>query len=256
MDNLVQQLREFSDTPELDIRYFLEENPSDEQLKSWIKRRQKGEPVAKIIGHRGFWKREFFVSDDTLDPRPDSETMIDFILKKYPDKKQSLRFLDIGTGTGCLLLTLLDEYPFATGVGLDISEKALTIARQNASDNKRVEFHQGDFFMPKTFENLGTFDIVLSNPPYIPTAEIDLLDADVKNYDPILALDGGKDGLDAYRALAENLSGCLEEEGRIFFEIGEGQENDVRSLMENRGFSFAGQAKDLSGIIRILSFSK
>ena len=157
MDNLASPLKGFSDTPELDMRYFLDENPSDEQLKGWIERRKKGEPVAKIIGHKGFWKREFFVSKETLDPRPDSETMIDFILKKYPDKKQSLRFLDVGTGTGCLLLSLLDEYPFATGVGLDISEKALTVARQNASDNERVKFHQGDFFKPKTFKRRNRY---------------------------------------------------------------------------------------------------
>lgn len=256
MDNIVQQLKGFSDTPELDIRYFLEENPSDEQLQSWIERRKKGEPVAKIVGHKGFWKREFFVSCDTLDPRPDSETMIDFVLKSYSDRQQPLRFLDLGTGTGCLLLTLLDEYPLAEGVGMDISEKALQIARKNATDNKRVRFVQGDFSCPDVFKDLGQFNVILSNPPYIPTDEIACLDDDVKKYDPFLALDGGKDGLDAYRALSENLSLCLAEGGQIFFEIGKGQESDVRSIMDKKGFSFCGQCKDLSGVIRILGFSK
>lgn len=256
MDNLSRQLEGFSDTPELDIRYFLAENPSEVQLQSWIERRKKGEPVAKIIGHKGFWKREFFVSGDTLDPRPDSETMIDFVLKSYPNKQQSLRFLDLGTGTGCLLLSLLDEYPLTEGVGEDVSEKALKIAQKNAADNKKVRFVHGDFLRPSAFENLGLFDVILSNPPYIPTDEIKQLDDDVKNYDPLLALDGGKDGLDAYRALAENLSVCLKKGGRIFFEIGKGQENDVCSIMKEKGFVFCGQAKDLSGVIRILSFSK
>ena len=254
MDKLARQLKDFSDTPELDIRYFLEENPSDIQLQSWIERRKKGEPVAKIIGHKGFWKREFFVSGDTLDPRPDSETMINFILTNYSDEQRPLRFLDLGTGTGCLLLSLLDEYPLAEGVGMDISEKALKIARKNAAGCKRVRFVKGDFSCPDAFKDLGQFDVILSNPPYIPTDEIARLDVDVKNYDPLLALDGGKDGLDAYRVLAKNLSVCLKKGGRIFFEIGQGQRDDVWAIMKEEGFSFCGQACDLSGIIRILGF--
>ncbi len=231
----------------LDKRLLEKAAISDDELQLFIKRRLAGEPVAKIIGKKGFWKDEFIVSKDVLDPRPDSETLIEAVLSKFPNKTEPLRILDLGTGSGCLLLSLLGEYKNATGIGLDISEKALEIARQNAH-TCRVTFVQRD--MRKDLSDLGRFDIMVSNPPYIPTVEIQTLDKDVKEYDPLLALDGGADGLDFYRALAkQHLAPTL------FIEIGKDQENQIIPLFEQQGWKFVQSWKDLGGITRVLYFT-
>ena len=221
---------------------------SDEQLNSFISRRLAGEPVAKIISKKGFWKDEFIVSKDVLDPRPDSETLIEAVLEKFPDKTKALRILDLGTGSGCLLISLLGEYKNATGIGIDISEKALAIANKNKG-NKKAEFMQRD--MRQDLSDLGQFDIMIANPPYIPTAEIQTLEQDVKDYDPLLALDGGTDGLDFYHALTkQHLAPTL------FIEIGKDQEPQIIPLFEAAGWHFVQSWKDLSGITRILYFQK
>ena len=231
-----------------DKKLLREAAVSDEQLNSFISRRLAGEPVAKIIGKRGFWKNDFIVSKDVLDPRPDSETLIEAVLEKFPDKNQTLRLLDLGTGSGCLLLSLLGEYKNATGLGIDISEKALDIAKQNTHTD-RATFIQRD--MRQDLSDLGNFDIMISNPPYIPTTEIQTLERDVKDYDPMLALDGGADGLDFYRALAkQHLAPAL------FIEIGKGQENQIIPIFAQEGWHFAQSWKDLGGITRILYFQK
>lgn len=219
---------------------------SDEQLNSFISRRLAGEPAAKIIGKKGFWKDDFTVSKDVLDPRPDSETLIEAVLGKFPDRSAPLHILDLGTGSGCLLLSLLGEYKNAIGIGIDISQKALAIAEQNKG-NKKAEFIRRD--MRQDLTNLGQFDIMISNPPYIPTAEIQTLERDVKDYDPLLALDGGTDGLDFYRALAkQHLAPYL------FIEIGKDQGTQIIPLFEQQDWHFAQSWKDLGGIIRILEF--
>jgi len=230
-----------------DKKLLQEASSSDEELNSFIQRRLAGEPVAKIIGEKGFWKDEFIVSKDVLDPRPDSETLIEAVLKKFPDKEVNLRILDLGTGCGCLLLSLLGEYKNATGVGLDISEKALDIAQQN-SHTDRATFIQRD--MRQDLSDLGTFDIMISNPPYIPTAEIQTLEREVKDYDPLLALDGGPDGLNFYRTLAtQHLA------QNLFIEIGKDQETQIISLFEAGGWHFIQSWKDFGGIVRILQFT-
>ena len=229
-----------------DKRLLEESSSSDEQLNSFLKRRLAGEPVAKIIGKKGFWKEEFIVSKDVLDPRPDSETLIEAVLAKFPDQTKSLSILDLGTGSGCLLLSLLGEYPKARGIGIDISEKALTIANQNKGD-KKAEFIQRD--MRQNLSDLGHFDIMISNPPYIPTEEIQTLEKDVKEYDPLLALDGGTDGLDFYRALAKQHLAL-----HLFIEIGKDQEKQIIPLFENNGWHFVQSWKDLGGITRVLYF--
>ncbi len=229
-----------------DKKLLQEASSSDEQLNSFIQRRLAGEPVAKIIGKKGFWKDDFIVSKDVLDPRPDSETLIEAVLEKFPNKNKALRILDLGTGSGCLLLSLLDEYPHATGVGIDISEKALDIAKQNTHTD-RATFMQKD--MRQNLSDLGCFDMMISNPPYISTAEIQTLEKDVKEYDPLLALDGGMDGLDFYRALAKQHLAT-----HLFIEIGKDQENHVIPIFESEGWHFSESWKDLGGITRILYF--
>lgn len=257
---IIQALKGASDTPELDVRFFLEDcpSPSEKEIKDFIMRRQSGEPVAKILGHCGFWNLDFLVSKDTLDPRPDSETLIEAVLENYPNHQDKIHFLDIGTGSGCLLLTLLSQYPYAVGIGIDKSEAALKIAKQNAIRLalKTASFKQSDFMKKNWINCLEKFDVIVSNPPYIPTKEISCLDKPVQCFDPLTALDGGIDGLDAYRALAKTIGFILKPEGKIFFEIGKGQENAVCEIMATREFKYIKSYRDLGKITRILMFQK
>lgn len=247
-------LKGISDNPMYEARLFCESD-SGVSLDDFIARRSKAEPASKILGKRGFWKGEFKTSVDVLDPRPDSETLIETVLKYVPDKSAPLRILDIGTGSGCLLFSVLDEYKNATGVGVDKSEKALSVAAQNKK-NRMTELRQTDFMQADWTDGLGQFDVIISNPPYIKSADIEGLDVAVKKYDPLLALDGGTDGLDAYRALADGLGQLCRPGTKIFFEIGQGQETDVREIMAQHGFEFLSEHKDLGGIIRVVVFEK
>ena len=248
-DELKKRLS-FSDSAGAEARWILSENLSDSDIYKIIDRRKKGEPLSKILGHRGFWRGDFIVDENVLDPRADSETLIQAVLEKFPDKNQSLRILDLGTGSGCLLISLLMEYPNATGIGVDVSEKALAIARKNAIKNAvMAEFILSD--MIKLPVDLGDFDLVISNPPYIPTKDIELLDKNVRDYDPVLALDGGEDGLDFYRIIAD-----IAPAPAVFVEIGIGQAQDVQQIFESKNWQLWGTKKDFGGIIRVLIFKK
>ncbi len=258
IEQIAQALKSCSETPFLDARIFCsyyQEKLTEAQIQDFIKRRQQGEPVSKIIGCKGFWKRDFVVSSDVLDPRPDSETLIEAVLRFFPDKTKSYRILDIGTGSGCLLLSLLDEYANAKGIGIDISCEALAIAQQNNVAG-RAEFCRADFRDKSFYGNMGRFDIIISNPPYIPTKDIQELDKSVRCYDPLLALDGGVDGLSAYRRLSTQLAELMKQGAFVFFEIGQGQENAVIKIMQIQGFICQEKIKDLGGIIRVLVFEK
>jgi release factor glutamine methyltransferase len=174
----------------------------ENSFKALIERRLQKEPLSKIKEHREFWSLPFRVTRDTLDPRPDSETLIEAVVACVPDKTHPLRILDLGTGTGCLLLSLLHEYPHSTGVGVDLSERAILIAQENAS---RLNLEERSAFMVGSWGEaiVGTFDVIISNPPYIGSSEP--LPPEVALYDPQLALDGGEDGLSCYRALSEQI---------------------------------------------------
>ena len=250
---IVEQLKEVSDTPLLDARLLMAHAKGN--LEELVARRMKHEPISKIIGVRGFWKSEFITSTDVLDPRPDTETMIDAVRQIYPAQSQKLRILDIGIGSGCILYSLLDEYPNAEGVGVDKSEDALKIARLNQGKRNAVLF-QKDFFQPDWTEGLGKFDIVVSNPPYIPTGDIQSLAPDVRDYDPMIALDGGQDGLNAYRALAQYIPDILATGGGLFLEVGKGQAKDVISLFEKGKIKHTKIYHDYGGVERIISFKK
>ncbi|MGN1091777.1 MAG: peptide chain release factor N(5)-glutamine methyltransferase [Alphaproteobacteria bacterium] len=249
----------FTDTPDLDYKWLSEAAKGDGNLlDTFIKRRQAKEPVAKIIGLKGFWTLDLMVSNQTLDPRPDSETIISAVLKNYPDKNAALRILDLGTGSGCLLLALLDEYKNATGIGMDASMSALQIAQKNVDKYAptRAKLICRNWDMNDWWKDLGGFDIVVCNPPYIPTEDIQKLDKDVKDFDPIQALDGGQDGLDEYRSLSTTILEVLKQNGTIFFEIGQGQENDVIRIMQTQKMRLIETYKDFGGILRVLSFSR
>jgi len=224
-----------------------------EQLRfaEMLDRRAGLEPVSRILGRREFFGRPFAVGPSVLDPRADSETLIEasLALDGRPE-----RILDLGTGSGCLLLTLLAEIPGATGVGVDLAESTLDVARLNAGIlglATRVAFIQSNWF---DFVE-GRFDLIVSNPPYIPTREIALLMPDVRDHDPHVALDGGVDGLDDYRAILAEASGFLAPDGRLLVEIGDGQGDDVETLARACGFIPESRRKDLGGRERVLVFT-
>ncbi|WP_373503566.1 peptide chain release factor N(5)-glutamine methyltransferase [Aestuariivirga sp.] len=221
-----------------------------ERFRHMIERREAREPVSRILGEREFYGRVFEVTPDVLDPRPDTETLVDAALKQMP---ANARILDLGTGTGSIILTLLAERSDAAGTAADISPAALGVARMNAARLKlenRVTFRQASWFEGVA----GQFDLIVSNPPYIPAAHIAGLAPDVRNFDPHLALVGGTDGLNPYRAIAEGARDHLAAGGHVLVEIGVGQADDVTAIFRNQGFQLAQSHQDLGGHIRCLDF--
>ena len=227
------------------------------QLEVLRQRRQTGEPISRMRGWREFWSMRFDVSAATLDPRPDSETVIAAATRWAHSHRPEARILDLGTGTGCLLLACLAELPQATGIGIDINTEAVTVATANAERHGiggRARFCQGDFATDLT--ERGQFDLILSNPPYIPSADIKALDAEVRHFDPLAALDGGLDGLDCWRILCPQIAILLADEGAAFVEIGAGQGKAVGKLGVDSKLHLAGSFADLSGHERCLQFQK
>ncbi len=215
-----------------------------------ISRRAAHEPVSKIIGLRAFYGLDFRVTPDVLDPRPDSETLVDAVLE-YADTTTSIRILDMGTGSGCLLLTLLHSLPNATGMGVDISPAALKVAQENA--NRLHLSEKTRFVCSNWLEKVDeTFDLVVCNPPYIGKNEAPTLSGDVLLWDPKLALFADEDGLAAYRAIASTLRRALSETGTAFFEIGLGQEKAVKRLFSEAGFENMTFRRDIAGISRCM----
>jgi release factor glutamine methyltransferase len=225
------------------------------RFKELAARRARREPMAHILGRREFWSLSFEVSADTLDPRPDSETLVEAVLEQVADRSAPLRLLDFGAGTGCLLLALLLELPSATGLGVDVSPTALAVARRNADAlglGARAAFRQGDWD-----EGIApAFDIVLSNPPYIPSGEIDALQPEVAAFEPRLALDGGTDGLAAYRRLLPAAERLLTAGGLAAFEVGSGQADSVAAIGRNAGLRHIATATDLATVQRCVLFRK
>jgi release factor glutamine methyltransferase len=218
-----------------------------------LERRCLRQPLSQLLGRREFWGLSFRVTTDTLDPRPDSEAVVEAALVGVGDRAVPLDILDLGTGTGCLLLALLHELPRATGVGIDRSEPALAVARANAADLRladRASFRQGHWGAGLT----GGFDLVVANPPYVPGAEIDQLMPEVSRHEPRLALDGGPDGLAAYRAIAGQISGLLRPQARLVVEIGAGQRDSVAAVFAAGGLVCTAMHRDLSKRPRALVF--
>lgn len=218
-------------------------------------RRLRREPVARIQGAKEFWSLPLAVTPDVLVPRPDTETVVEAALDfaaRGGLRMEKLRILDIGTGTGALLLALLSELPNAVGLGTDISAPAAEVARANAERNKlggRCKFVVCDIAAGVQ----GKFDLIVSNPPYVARGDIAMLAPEVRNYDPAIALDGGNDGLTAYRAIAAEAPRLLAEGARLIVELGIGQEPAVAALFTNAGLRVTGVRKDLAGIARALS---
>jgi len=222
-------------------------------LRKALARRLKHEPVSRIIGMRSFWNENFKITPDVLDPRPDSETLIEAVLHWVPEGKQKKqRIFDLGTGTGCLLLSLLGEWPTSVGIGVDISLGALRCAAANSRRlklQKRSGFVHSDWnaFRPNTLA-----DIVISNPPYIAVRDRQTLAPEVLHYDPPEALFAGHDGLDAYRSLAENMPYFLKPVGLAFYEIGHDQAEAVKDILCAHGQTVLETRQDLAGRDRVV----
>ena len=218
-----------------------------------VDRRRAREPLSRIRGSREFWSLEFALNEATLDPRPDSETLVAVALELAPDGAP-VRVLDLGTGSGCLLIAFLSERRQAEGVGIDLDETAVQLAARNAERNgvaARARFAIGDWRRPETLP-AGPFDLVLVNPPYIPNAAIAGLEPEVASHEPRAALDGGADGLDAYRSLATLLGGLLAPEGHAVVELGQGQAGSVAAILARAGLEIGPIRVDLGGIERCL----
>lgn len=218
-------------------------------------RRMKREPVSRILGRKEFWSLTLDVTPDVLVPRPDTETVVEAALDHVARndlRLKELRILDIGTGTGALMLALLKELPNARGVATDVSAAALDVARGNA---ERLRLASRSAFVVCNMADgvQGRFDIIVSNPPYIARGAIATLDPEVRDYDPRLALDGGTDGLDAYRAIAVTAPGHLARGGRLIVELGLGQADPVMSLFAASGMAILSIRADLAGIPRALT---
>jgi release factor glutamine methyltransferase len=258
------------DTPQLDARLLLQsatglsredmilapsrlvEPQAVERFLSFIERRERREPVSRILGEREFYGRCFQVTPDVLDPRPDTETLIAAALAFMPE---AARVLDLGTGSGAIAITLLAERPDAAGIATDVSPAALGVARANAERNgvlSRLTFLEGSWFSPVT----GCFDIIVSNPPYIPERDVAGLSPDVRNFDPRLSLVGGADGLDPYRVIASGAGAHLTAAGHVLVEIGAGQADDVEAIFAVQGLRAAGRDRDLGGHARCLTFRR
>lgn len=223
-----------------------------QRFRELVARRAGREPVSRILGEREFHGRSFEVTSAVLDPRPDTETLIDAALARRPEPK---RLLDLGTGSGAIIVTLLAEWPQATGIATDLSAAALEVAERNAGRHKvngRVGFVHGNWFEGVD----GHFDLILSNPPYIPLGEIAGLAADVRDFDPRRALDGGPDGLEAFRRIAAGAGGHLAPAGAVLVEIGAGQSAAVEAIFAASGLTCQSRARDLGGHIRCLTFYK
>jgi release factor glutamine methyltransferase len=214
-----------------------------------LRRMVAGEPLSRIFERREFWGLEFRLSADTLDPRPETETVIEAVLRREPDRSAPRRLLDLGTGTGCLLLALLAELPAASGVGVDIAEGAVRTAARNAvylGLADRARFFVGDWATAVS----GKFDAILANPPYIASEALALLPREVACYDPWRALDGGGDGLRSYREIAEAAPRLLSPDGILAIEIGAGQADTVAAIVRDNSLFVDGIEKDLADIAR------
>lgn len=223
------------------------------RLAGLAERRERRQPIAQIIGEREFWSLPFRVTADTLTPRPETETLVEAVLAAISDRAAPLRLLDLGTGTGCLLLSLLSELPNARGVGVDCSAAALAVARGNADKlglAPRAEFVSGDWGRGLD----GLFDVIVSNPPYIPENDIAELEPEVAVHEPRGALAGGGDGLDCYRRMAADVVRLLAPRGMAAVEIGVGQAEAVCAIFTRAGVNGTAVRRDLSSVERCVIF--
>ncbi|RCK21867.1 modification methylase HemK [Thalassospira profundimaris] len=228
-------------------------------FRDMIARRSGHEPVGRILGERDFWRHTFKLAPETLEPRPDSETLVEWAID-FVEDNDAPRIVDFGTGTGCLLLSTIGDLPGSSGIGLDISEGAVACARENARAldlDGQVEFRVSDWDSAlDDRERADGFDLVISNPPYITRDEMETLSPEVQKFDPRIALTDEGDGLAAYRVLSQVAFDLAKPGGFVIFEIGRGQEKDVGQLLVEAGFVGVEYREDLGGIVRCVAAKK
>tara|TARA_B100000886_G_scaffold340135_1_gene308075 strand:+ start:1806 stop:2642 length:837 start_codon:yes stop_codon:yes gene_type:complete len=258
------------ETPELDARIILKEvlslddkdlilkeslDISDDTIKKINAielRRLNGEPISKIFKKRDFYKSTFVISNDVLDPRPETELIVE-IANNYINKSKVKNILDLGTGTGCILLSILKENKMINGLGIDLSKEAISIAKRNS---KKLHLEtQSNFLVSNWMSSVNyKYDLVVSNPPYITSGDINKLSKSVKIYDPILSLDGGDDGLNSYRLIASDLKRIISKNALIIIEIGCNQSLQVIEIFKKNDFKFIKKYNDINGLDRVLTF--
>ena len=263
-----------SGTPDLDARLLLAEAmgaasaelhsgsgrpvdaEADQRFQRFVQRREAGEPVHRIIGRRAFYEHEFLLSPETLEPRPDTELLVEAaraVMAAAVAERGVCRFVDVGTGTGAIAVSLLALFPAAEAIATDISEGALATARANAAAagvDARLQTLCTDYLAGIA----GPLDLVVSNPPYVRHRDIAGLSREVREHDPVAALDGGPDGLDAYRAIARQAGSVIAAKGSVLVEIGAGQDQDVEEIFAQSDLRLVTRLKDLGGIVRVLGF--
>ena len=221
------------------------------QYKELIQRRKKSEPIAYIINKKEFWKDTFFIDSSVLIPRPDSEIIIETAIKYFPDTNQNLKMLDLGTGSGCLIISLLREYKNSQGIGIDFDEKALKVAKQNKSNllnENRLKFCHADF---SEFNTIN-YDLIVCNPPYVSTSSKDNMLRDVQDFEPEIALFAKENGLRCFKMVLDNLIKYENKKQLIIFEIGYNQLKPIQKLLKNTGFKLISVEKDISDIPRCI----
>jgi release factor glutamine methyltransferase len=226
--------------------------PTLARLAPMAGRRAAREPLSRIFSKREFWGLSLAISPDVLDPRPDTETLVEAVVRELACERHApLRILDLGAGSGAILCALLKEFGHATGVGVDLSAPAAAQARANLAAfglARRADVVVGSWARAVR----GPFDVVVANPPYIASGDIAGLECEVRDHDPALALDGGRDGLDAYRALGRQIGPLLAEDGRFFLEVGAGQAQDVMAILGQNGLTGLATYADLAGFARVV----
>ena len=223
-------------------------------FKSLIERRKNGEPIAYLINKKEFWKDEFFVNKDVLIPRPDTELIIEQVLKAY-SKDEQLQVLDIGTGSGCILLSILKERPNFYGTGIDISKKSINVSKFNA---KQLNLMNRVKFFNSSVDNfkIGKYDLIVSNPPYIESLNLKYLEKDVVNFEPKLALSGGLDGFSKIRKVINKARNLIKKNGKFILEIGFNQKNKVKKILKEEGFYVNKAIKDYGNNDRCIVSTK
>ena len=225
-----------------------------EKFKNLIERRKKGEPVAYLINKKEFWNSEFFVNKDVLIPRPDTELIIEQVIKRY-SKNSQLQVLDIGTGSGCILLSILKERPNFYGTGIDISKKSINVSKLNA---KQLNLTNRVKFFHSSIDNfkIGKYDLIVSNPPYIELFNLKYLEKDVINFEPKLALSGGFDGFSKIRNVINKAKTLIKKNGKFILEIGFNQKNKVKKILKEEGFYVNKAIKDYGNNDRCIISTK
>jgi len=225
-----------------------------DKFKSLIERRRKGEPIAYLINKKEFWKEEFFVNKDVLIPRPDTELIIEQVLKIY-SKDEQLQVLDIGTGSGCILLSILKERPNFYGTGIDICKKSINVSKFNA---KQLNLMNRVKFFHSSVDNfkIGKYDLIVSNPPYIELLNLKYLEKDVVSFEPKLALSGGLDGFSKIRKFINKADTLIKKNGKFILEIGFNQKNKVKKILKEEGFYVNKAIKDYGNNDRCIISTK